>query len=289
VAERLRGHVKTIRSRVATTHIDRHNERLAREALEGMARDAADHYIPVMWNHDIRYPPLGRVVSAQVVALGDGEYALETITEYWEQGDTVESLRGDGWRSLRLRIDDDYERFVVRCDRTFLDEDGRALVQDIAALSGAQPQQEGKKALEPVSALVIAAGAFVLGSVASGFFRRLGSDVYDALKNKLKTFLERNPGREFLVDFEMVVESEGRRFEAHVLVDEPSPHKMEELFGSRFSQLDEIVEQIQREVPEAARVVLEWRERRMRLRYVVRNDGVPLIGSLREPEEAIGE
>lgn len=281
--------MKIVRSRVATTHIDRHNERLAREALEGMARDAAEHYIPVMWNHDIRHPPLGRIVSAEVVALEDGEYALETITECWEQGDTVESLRGDGRRWLRLRIDDDYERFVVRYDRTFLDEDGWALVQDIAALSGAEPQQEGKKALEPVSTLVIAVGAFALGSIASEFFRKLGSDVYDALKNRLKTFLERNPGREFLVDFEMVVESEGRRFEAHVLVDEPSPHKMEELFGSRFSQLDEIVEQIQRELPEAARIVLEWRERRMQLRYVVRSDGVPLIGPLREPEENIDE
>lgn len=275
--------MKLIRSRVATTHTDRHNERITRECLEDMAQQVAEHYIPVMWNHDIRYPPLGRVISAEVVPLEDGEYAVETVAECWEDDDTPEVLTGDRHRSLRLRIDDDYEKFVVRYDRTFLDDDGWRLIQEIATLSGTEPREEGKKALEPVSILVIAAGAFVLSSTASGFFNKLGSDLYDTLKSKLRTFFERNPEREVLMDFEMVVQGEEHRFEVHVLVDDTTPQKIEELFNRRFDGLDRIVEAISRKVPGTARIVLEWREGRMHLRYVVRSDGVPLFfGSLKE-------
>ena len=266
--------MKLIRARVATTHIDQHNERMTREALEDMARQIAEHYIPVMWNHDIRHPPLGRIISAEVVPLEDGKYALETTNECWEQDDTPELLRGDG-RSLRLRIDEDYERFVVRYDRTFLDDDGWALVQEIAALSGTEPCEEGKKALEPVSVLAIAAGCFVVGSIASGFFNKLGSDLYDTLKAKLKAFFKRNPKREVLMDFEMAVQGKEHRFEVHVLVDNATPEKIEDLFARQFEGLDQMVEAVCQDVPTAARIVLEWGEGGMLWRYVVTSDGLP--------------
>jgi len=271
--------MKLARARVSTTHVDRHNERMTRQALEDAARQVSEHYIPVMWNHDIRYPPLGRVISAEVVPLEDGEFALETMAELWEEGDPPDRLRGDGRRTLRLRTDEDHGSFIVRYDRTFLDEYGWILIQDLAALSRARPVEDGKKAVEPVSTLVIAAGAFALGGIASGFFGRLGSDSYDALKRTLKRFLGEHPERQILVDFEMVVQGTDRRFEVHILLDGPTSTQIEEAFSARFGGLDETVEAIIRSVPSAARIVLEQKAGRMQILYVVTANGVPLVTS----------
>jgi hypothetical protein len=271
--------MKRIRSRVSTTHVDLHGDRMTREALEGAAKQVSEYYIPILWNHDIRYAPLGRTVSAEVVPLEDGEYALETVGEYWEEGDSLESLSGDG-RTLRVRTDD-YDTFGVRYDRSFRDDDGRAFIGELSALAAAEPQAEEKKALEPVSTLVIAAGAFALGGVAIGFLNRLGSDLYGALKERLKGFFQRNPQRETLVDFEFVLQNEeGRRFEVHVLVDRATAEELEELFANGFDQVDPIVDAICRSVPDAARIVLEWREREIHVRYVVATNGVPLTGDI---------
>lgn len=152
--------------RVSTTHVDRHNERFTRGALEGAAEQASTDYITVLWNHDIRYPPLGRQIAAEVVPLDDGEFALEATAELWERGDIAESLRGDG-RSIRLHTHEDYEKFAVRYDRTFRDPRGWSLVQELADMSGTKPQEESKKALEPVSTLVIVSGAVRPGSDSS--------------------------------------------------------------------------------------------------------------------------
>lgn len=268
--------MKVIRTRISTTHVDLHGDRMTREALEGASKQISDHYIPIMWNHDIRYPPLGRTVSAEVVPLEDGEYALDTVGEYWEEGDTLESLRGDG-RFLRLRTDD-YVTFAVRHDRSFRDDKGEAFIRELGELAGVEPQVEEKKALEPVSTLTIAVGAFALGTIAAGFLSRLGSDLYDALGDRLKSFFQRNPERECLVDFEFVVDHQERRIEAHVVVDKATPEKLEDLFRNRFAELDPIVESICRMVPDVARVVAECDEGEMRLRYAVRIDGVPLMG-----------
>jgi hypothetical protein len=265
-------------SRIATTHVDLHGERFTRQALESAARQISECYIPILWNHDIRHPPIGRTVSAQVVRLPDGEYALDTVGECWEEGDTPESLGGDG-RSLRIRTEN-YERFGVRYDRSFRDGDGQALVRDLSSLAGIEPEFEGKKAAEPVSVLVIAAGAFAAGGIVHGFLGRLGSDLYDALKEKLKGFFQRNSERTCLIDFELLVEAEGHCFEVHVLLDEVNPQELEGLFSARFGKLDDIIDLISHAIPQVSRIVLEWKGGELRLRYGVRSDGTPFSGKI---------
>lgn len=266
--------MKLVRMRVSTTHVDRHNERFTRKALEGAAEQATGHYITVMWNHDIRYPPLGRTTAAQVVRLDDGEYALENTAEIWEDGDTAESLRGDG-RSVRTRTDAEHEKFIVRYDRTFRDEDGWGLVKELADLSSSAPQEEGKKALDPVSTLAIAVGALTIGGIATGFLQALGSDIYHALKTKLKNFFQRHPNREVLVDFAFNVESSNQRFEVHLLLDNADPRKVESVFAGGLNQVDEIVKEVHSKMPDVGRIVVGWHDTAARLLYVVRKDGVP--------------
>src|SRR5713226_9595060 len=106
-----------------TTHIDRHGQRFSLEALEENAKQHAREYIPILWNHDLRFP-LGRSVGSQLIPLADGEFGLQTSQEIWEPEDTPESMMGDG-RHMVLR-DTDVDGLGVAYDLGYENGEGRA-------------------------------------------------------------------------------------------------------------------------------------------------------------------
>ena len=264
--------MKFVKARMATTHLDRHGDRLAPEALEGMAKQIAEAYVPALNEHDIRVP-LGRVTSAQVVELPDGELALEAECEYWEQSDTLQSARGDG-RLMRLQLPEP-ETFSIGYDRVAFDEEDIADLRKIAQLVGEEPRSVGKKAAEPVATLVIAAGAFVAGSIASGFFSRLGGDLYEGLKNRLQKFIRRQR-KTMVVDFHFTALVEPRRLEVHIVAEEPTAEDIAALFDANFGGVDALVLEALQIEPQAARVVLEWSGRALSRVVTLREDAFPV-------------
>jgi hypothetical protein len=81
--------MRIIRTVMATTHVDRHNERLPLEALQSLKEHVDGAYLPFIFNHDPRCPPMGRVVRSEVTSLADGEHALEGEVEVFESGDSL--------------------------------------------------------------------------------------------------------------------------------------------------------------------------------------------------------
>lgn len=67
---------RLIRGVAATTHIDRHGDRLSKEALEQMARDFLEKGHLLYWNHETTLPPIGLVIQAWVEERKDGEHQL---------------------------------------------------------------------------------------------------------------------------------------------------------------------------------------------------------------------
>lgn len=94
--------MKKIQMTMATSHVDLHGDRILPSALEAAVRQIRKQYLPLIKEHDIRYPPRGRVVSAEVIKLHDGEYALQGTAEVFEESDSIESLTGDG-RKIPIR------------------------------------------------------------------------------------------------------------------------------------------------------------------------------------------
>ena len=264
----------TTREIAATTHLDLHHERLASSALEGMARQIRERYVPVMWNHDIRFPPLGRVTSARVVDLDDGEQALETESEIWESGDPIASLAGDG----RVLVKEHFDApgFEVRVDRGFRSEEDRQATVEIAQLDGRgrRPVLVGKKALEPDPVLVIAVGT-IAGAIALGFFQRLGEDIYEQLKSRLARLVSERE-QPLLIDFDITFEHDGRKT-LHVLLHGPSSAQVEDLFDRRFEGVDIEVERCLQDVADLDRVVTSWVDGSIVLNYALRQDGVPVL------------
>lgn len=67
----------------STTHIDRHYEKMAKSALDGMARQINEAFIPQLIEHDPTQQ-IGVVLYGEVFPLSDGEYALGVVSGVFE-------------------------------------------------------------------------------------------------------------------------------------------------------------------------------------------------------------
>ena len=262
---------------MAKSHVDLHGDMIHPKALEDVARQIREQYLPMNIEHDIRRPPIGRIVSAEVIKLQDGEYALQGTAELFEESDSLESLTGDG-RKIPIR-GQDIQTIVVEYDRTFRDKEGQELLHELSQISGEieKSREIIKKALEPISTLLICAGVFVVGSIAKGFFSKLGSDAYEGLKNALIKYFRKKISSEQILDFCFSVKQYNRTFEVHVLAVNPSEQKLDELFTSRFNGVDSLLVSFPLSESDVARVVLEYENQRLLIRYAVRSDSVPFM------------
>lgn len=67
----------------STTHIDKHNEKMSKSALDGIAEQIKDKYIPQLIEHDWDRH-IGVILYGEVFKLHDGEYALGIVTGCFE-------------------------------------------------------------------------------------------------------------------------------------------------------------------------------------------------------------
>jgi len=75
--------MKIITGIASTTHIDRHNERMAKSALDSMAKQIKERFIPQLIEHDPNQH-IGVVLYGEVFRLKDGEYALGIVSGIFE-------------------------------------------------------------------------------------------------------------------------------------------------------------------------------------------------------------
>ena len=253
---------------VASTHVDLHGDQLTLSALEGMVDQIRRGYIPVGVEHDPRYPPLGRLVDARLRDLADGETAIEVEQELWDPEDTAETTRGDG-REIPLETGAEP---AIRFDRATSDPETVALLDDLRAISGVEPEETFKKALTPIEIL-----EFVLvGGIAVGFLQRAGGDLYDALKSRLKRYYEARHGVPSL-ELLLVVECNGHVSEIAVLYERPDGGGVEQLFESAGPAVNAIAKPLCDGDPEFGRAVVGWDGVQARLLYALRRDGFPYI------------
>ncbi|PSO50582.1 MAG: hypothetical protein BRC33_02810 [Cyanobacteria bacterium SW_9_44_58] len=92
--------------------IDR--ELITYEALLSMKKQLDHTYLPLTIEHDIRNPPVGRIVSAEIVKLEDGNYLLEGEAEVFESTDDLSKIK-DTSKSIRT-YSEDIETFQISCD-----------------------------------------------------------------------------------------------------------------------------------------------------------------------------
>lgn len=257
---------------ILTTHVNLQGERFAVEGLESLAASYNENYLPLTREHDIRKAPIGRVKSASVEALDDGEFAVKGVIEMFEEGDTLSSAQGDGRKLLVATVDS--PTFEIGYDSSYETPEGRELLaalKDLSTESGTTVQV--KKSVEPLSVLTVA--MYVGGAIAAGALAKLGEDLYDGLKNVLKNYFSSvKKSRERVVDFQFTTTRHGEEVEVHILLTNPTPEDLEALFACRFGDVDSFMSRC--EGSDLARFVFTYLNGNLECLYVLRKDCVPL-------------
>lgn len=262
---------------ISSTRTDTQGEQVTRSALESAARRLNAYYIRVGRGHDPRLPPLGRIVSAQVEPIGNGHFALGAELEVWDDTDQPAGIAGDG-RTLAPEEEPE-NAFHVEYDLPAAADLGLPFFQELARIAGpeAKPRYNAKKAVEPLPAIVIAIGAFVLGSIATGFLAKVGEDVYEALKAKLKATTKSHPGRDRLLVVRTAVDVNRQKVGVELVLTNSTDPDIEWLFSSGFMELDAVVKATLEATPEAREIVAECAGGDVRVLYWLRPNGVPSV------------
>ncbi len=266
--------MKTVSRILATTHLDSHSEAITLEGLKSFVASVNAGHVPVGIEHDPRIAPVGRIASARVRPLDDGEFAAVGVVELFEAGDDPQLLE-DGREIPLERYPDG--GLQVMYDRNLRGVSDQAVVDEIAALFGTAPCRELKKSLDPLTVLTIG-GAFVLGGMAQGFLSKLGEDAYQALKGGLKKlFARRRDGeKERLLVFRAFLTGKSGEVEAVVIISNPSGQDIDDFLGPGLAALDASVKALWCPESGVKRFVFEYSAGHLTLRFGVRRDAVPM-------------
>ena len=267
--------MKEERITISTTHVDRHGDRITLRAFRGLVDGSPGLYFPVGVEHDPRIAPVGRLKKLEIVELDDGEFALVGTSDLFEPGDDL-AYDPRGKLLPKPRIED--EGAFLGYDRNLRDAESQRILADIGSLIGAKPEEEVKKALDPITVLTIGF-AFVIGQVASGFFTRLGEDGYNALKGALKKLLKirDNEKQDRLLRFQALVQSGEEVVEVNVILTNPSAEDIDLWFSRGMRVLDEHVQRAFEAQEPLHSITYEYSEGELRLSFAVRKDGVPMF------------
>jgi hypothetical protein len=178
--------MKTIKGQIiASTEIDRHGEKLTKEQLKNLYDQIPEEKITGQ-HHDSTKKPIGKSYNKRFVTLDNGEYAIKTDIDIYDE----EAFQNHGGMSIsylgqRITLDPNkkpdievyFNPLGYKTDdiKSFIE-----ITNDDIQIDGRELKQ---KAVEPSVIMIL---KFASISIAAGFFGKMGSDLYDSLKNKMK-------------------------------------------------------------------------------------------------------
>lgn len=259
---------------IHSTRIDAHDDVISKEELENMAAGMAGKCILISYQHDPRHPPIGRIAATRLIQSEDGEYDLLGTLEIWESDDNMGRFdRSD----LRIQKDIDDYKPTLLYDRSFLNPEDKQLISEITAM-GFESDQIIKKALEPLSSIVIYGVAIYLlgraaGGFVDGFSKQLGQDTAVKLEKAIKDLLKRRKDGTRLVVLKVpIIEGDSVR-EIELILENTSD--IEYFFNHDLDYLSKMILEVVRSEPETVEIVIKWKGRKPSILYTIRNNGIP--------------
>lgn len=257
---------------MATTRVDAHGIKFTKDSLEAAAQQMQGRYIPLLSEHDV-LQPLGRVSGASLRQASDGEWELVQTFEQLESSDQAVP-KDPALEFVPLRPQRDALLVVVGPEFVRSPE-SKALVTELAAVSGQPIGFQGRRSLEPTDLIKIT-GVFALGQVASGFLQQLGADGYSKLKEAIHRLYKSRPrpDGERRLEIDLFFEREG--VEVILVQAMPNQQGIEDALGRGLTELDAILPELIAANPDVRRVVAEYSEAGVRIWYVVGADCLPI-------------
>ncbi len=270
--------MKIVRSIIASTHVDQHGDALTKELLEEAAAQVRLNYIPMLKNHDPRIPLLGRMVNAEVTKLPDGHFALVATSEVFESSDKIEIKKDD--KEIILRTFDQ-NKITIVSDRSYRNSHDQEVLQELSCLPEIKIEAKEKKAIEPISILLIALSAS-LAAFTSGFLNKMGADVWDYLKPRISRLLtkKRKEKKEYLFIFELQTFKETGLLSIQCIITSPKEKELLEFYSKGFELLNSLLPNLLDLDPDIRKVVLLYKNGNLVPSYAIRKDCIPVILNL---------
>ncbi|MCH7575222.1 MAG: hypothetical protein IIA59_08870 [Candidatus Marinimicrobia bacterium] len=278
---------KFIEGILANSKVDRHGEVLTPDSLREMVEQINTQYVPMTIEHDPRNPPVGRIVGAELVELEDGAVEVNGISEIFELNDVTE-LKDDS-REIPTRATSD-DLLHIMSDHSYQGKSAKILIKEISNLFGSEEMEEAKKSLEPLSVLSIL-GMFTAGAVATGFLSKLGADGYDLFKKKLKNIFSSDlrVATEQLLLFSIALDKEGTVIVIEIIMTNPDSDEIERFMNAGLKDIDTIFMAHVDISSGIRKIVYEYKDGTLILKFGVRKDGVPLeLTFIRPTNQSMG-
>lgn len=243
-------------------------------ALEDLVAHINAAFIPLWTEHDPRIPPHGRVTDAAIRRRADGEYEVTATLETFEAEDD-DSLMPDGKEMIRHAAS--VNGLTILYGWEHQNTGDQADIDAIAEVLRSKPSYHAKKAADPINIVTIA-GAFILGGIASGFLKEIGSDGWKLLKTKLASLLSRDRrSNERLLSFQLEVEIDGQLVDINVIHTNPTSTDIDEFLESGLAELDKIIPIYLENQVGIRRLVFEAKGKDLQVNFAVRKDCRPLV------------
>jgi hypothetical protein len=260
---------------LVTSRVDKHGEIIERDNLYTLAEDYNTHYLPLTVEHDPRTPPIGRFTSARIEVLEDGELALVGTSEVFEAGDQIE-FKDDG-REMPVEEFTD-GRLHISYDRSYESPSDQELLEEMCNWVDGELGEEIKKGIEPLSILILAA-SFVGLRFATGFLQKWGADTWDLVKRNLSRLFQRKreEAREYLLVFRFTVRDGSHVLCLETFLSNPTENDVSLFLQEGLEELERLTPEFLASHPYLRKIVCEYANRKLTVKYGMRKDAVPLL------------
>lgn len=261
---------------LATTHVDKHDERLTLEALESLVEQINHQYVLLSVEHDPRIPPIGRVASAKLVRLDDGEYGVEGVVELFETNNSITDAMTDREIAIPAYTG---EKILITVDRSYThDEESQKIIRELQEHAQIEVREEGKKSIEPLSMLTIGI-ALVVGQFLNGMLAKASADTWDYVKHRISQMLRHNKAsnKKSILVYRLYISEPNQQKLIEVVLSNPSPREIEMFHSACLEKIDALVPSLLAAHPLIKKVVLECKMGEVTILYGVRLDGLPML------------
>lgn len=178
---------------IASTTLDSQGEKISKENLKELFKQMPSSSV-INQEHDLTLPPVAQIYNKQFVKIDSSEYAIKADVDIWDE----EAFAASGGFSIS---------YVIKTTKTGPKESGdiriffnglqisseeinSLLISDDAVQFDALEMRQKSAILVAVTGATLTITVFIGLSIAGGFFKSMGGDLYSKFKNKLRSLIE---------------------------------------------------------------------------------------------------
>lgn len=258
---------------IATTHIDKQNEKLTLEMLEDLTNSINKYNIPINIEHDPRIAPIGRILKGYVREREDKEFEAVALLEFFDgEVDKIEN------NDKELRVHESLDQLTIGYSFAHKNEGDLKGIKEIETLLNSQAIYEAKKSADPISIITLM-GTFVIGGIATGFLNQVGSNIWNILKPKLIKLSSKNHKNDAddLLVFRILIKNFNISIEVEIILTNPVESDLDYFISETTHKLDRVLQDLITSNKDIRKIVFEQENSSLILKYALTNNGIPLF------------